>query len=450
MKIIVLGAGETGKLLAQQLSQRQHKITLIDEVANLLTSLSEVLEVSTVCGNGSEAAILREAQAGSADLFLAVTNNQYVNLLAGSIAKGMGAKKAIAKVNVPMQDSQEYFDYKNHFGLDYIFSSEELAAAESYKYLLGEEATGIEQVGRGRITIQTVLVSAQSKLTGSPILSLKLPPDARLAVIHRQSEVIIPKGHHTLEAEDKVTLFGEKKQVEDLAQSLTANEWLAETKKITIYGGTDYGLALADLLQDKRFKVRIIEKDPKVCGMLSKKLPNTVVIQGDGRSLSLLREEQVDGTDYYIASSLDDEENIMACLQANSIGVKHVIPLVHDADNSRIVLKNLRQFDFLATVSPRFVNHRELLRFVESNELHHVGFLSDDVELVQFTVRANAGVVGKKVMEVKWPEGSSLVTFLRNDQVIVPYGHVEIHAGDALYAVVLPDAGRPLRDLLTR
>ncbi|MCB1122930.1 MAG: NAD-binding protein, partial [Verrucomicrobiae bacterium] len=320
MKITVLGAGETGKLLAQQLSQRQHKITLVDVAANLLTSLSEVLEVSTVCGNGCEASVLQEAQAGSADLLLAVTNNQYVNLLAGSIAKGMGAKKAIAKVNVPMQDSQEFFDYKSHFGLDYVFSSEQLAAAECYKYLLGEEATGVEQVGRGRITIQTVTVSSQSKLTGSPILSLKLPADVRLAIIHRNTEVIIPKGHHTLEAEDKVTLFGDKKQVEELAQSLSANQWLAETKKITIYGGTDYGLALAELLQDKRFKVRIFEKDPAVCGMLSKKLPNTVVIQGDGRSLSLLREEQVDGTDFYIGASMDDEDNIMACLQANSIG----------------------------------------------------------------------------------------------------------------------------------
>lgn len=156
------------------------------------------------------------------------------------------------------------------------------------------------------------------------------------------------------------------------------------------------------------------------------------------------------GSDFYIGATLNDEDNIMACLQADSLSVKHVIPIVHDADNLRIMSRNLSQFGFRTTVSPKLVNQTDILRFVDSKELHHVGFLSHDVELVQFTVREGANVAGKQVRDVDWPKACSLITFLRNEEVIVPDGHDQILPGDALYAVILEEAGKPLRNLLTR
>jgi trk system potassium uptake protein len=450
MKIIVLGAGDTGKFLAEHLSQRQHSITLIDESQSLMASLSDVLDVATIAGGGAQANVLAEANVAEADLFIGLTNHQDVNLVAASLAKAMGAKKTIARVDLALQYCQWLFDYRSHFNIDYLFSGEQLTATELSKYFLNPESSTSEQIGKGRIKVQQVLVCAESELLGKPLSELTLPPRVRLAVIHRGGEAIIATGSDVLEAGDSVTLFGEQNNVEKLAHALKSESMQSRTKKVTIYGGGDYGLALALLLENKAYKVRIFEKDPALCKAIAQRLPDAVVLQGDGRAVSLLKEEQIETTDFFIGASANDEDNVMACLQAKNMGVKFVIPVIHSADNSAVIAQNVKQFGFLAAVSPRQVNMQDLVRFVESDDFHSVGELSNDVELIQFTVHHDATVAGKAVKDVAWPKGSNLVTFLRNEKVIVPDGADVILAGDSLYAVVLPHARKRLLKLLTR
>ncbi|MGK0187786.1 MAG: trk system potassium uptake protein TrkA [Verrucomicrobiales bacterium] len=450
MKIIVLGAGDTGKFLAEHLSNQRHSITLIDESHTLMASLSDALDVGTISGSGAEANVLAEANVAEADLFIALTNHQDVNLVAASLAKAMGAKKSIARVELSLQYCQWLFDYRGHFNIDYLFSSEQLTATELSKYFLNPESSNSEQIGKGRIKVQQVVVSTDSELLGVPLRSLTLPPRVRLAVIHRGDETIIAKGTDELAADDEVTLFGEQSSVEKLANELKSDSGQSQTKKVTIYGGGDYGLALALLLEGKSYKTRIIEADAVRCAYLAQRLPDAVVLHGDGRSVTLLQEEQIETTDFFIGASSNDENNVMACLQAKNMGVSHVIPVIHSADNSAVIAQNVAQFGFLAAVSPRQVNLQDLMRFVESDDFHSVGNLASDVELVQFTVHHDAAVSGKAVKDVAWPQGSNLVTFLRNEKVIVPDGDDQILAGDSLYAVVLPQARKRLLKLLTR
>lgn len=450
MKIIVLGAGDTGKFLAEHLSRQRHSITLIDESQSLMASLSDTLDVGTISGSGAEANVLAEANVAEADLFIGLTNRQDVNLVAASLAKAMGAKKTIARVQLSLQYCQWLFDYRSHFKIDYLFSSEQLTATELSKYFLNPESSASEQIGKGRIKVQQVVVSTDSQLLRTPLRSLALPPRVRLAVIHRGSETIIAQGTDELAARDEVTLFGEQGSVEKLARELKSDGGQSQTKKVTIYGGGDYGLALALLLESKAYKTRIIETDPQRCAFLAEKLPDAVVLQGDGRSVTLLQEEQIETTDFFIGASYNDENNVMACLQAKNMGVSHVIPIIHSADNSAVIAQNVDQFGFLAAVSPRQVNMQDIMRFVESDDFHSVGNLASDVELVQFTVHHDAAVSGKAVRDVAWPRGSNLVTFLRNEKVIVPDGDDQILAGDSLYAVVLPHARKRLLKLLTR
>jgi len=449
MKIVILGAGDSGKLLSTNLSTDRHDITIIDESESLVSSLNELLDVGTVCGDGSKATVLAEANVAEAALFIALANDEQVNVLAASVAKAMGAKKTIARVSVAMEQCQWLFDYRTHFGIDYLFSSERITAIETSKFILNPEEPMIEQIGRGRIKVQQAAVSAESKLTGTPINRLSLPPKVRIAVIHRGNKVIIPKGDHVLEAGDQLTLFGEQAKVGELAQVLKSSTIKEKVRKVTIYGGGDYGFALALLLNHELCKVRIIDADPQVCAALSKTLPDAVVIQGDARSVQLLQEEQIELSDFYIGASLDDEGNVMACLQARNMGVEHVIPIIHNADNSAVVDQNRRRLGFSATVSPRQVTSSDLLRFVESAEFHSVGHFSNDVELVQFTVNQKASIVGKRVGEVAWPDGSSLVAFLRDENVIVPDGNEGVEAGDSIYAVVLPEVRKRLLKLLS-
>jgi len=450
MNIVILGAGDTGRYLANHLSNKNHSIKLIDKSESVVGSLNDVLDVGTICGDGAQASVLGDGGVATADLFIALTDNQHVNLLAASIAKAMGSRKTIARVDVPIQADKKTFDYQRHFSIDYVFSSEQLVAFEISKYFLNPEASTSEQIGRGRIKVQQVEVSLECKLLKKPIQSLMLPQLVRVAVIHRGNSVIIPQGQDVLEPNDRVILFGEQTFVEELAEMLRADNYLNESRKITIYGGSEYGMTLAMLLKNTPNKVRIIEEDAKVCTWLSTQLPQAVIVHGDGRSVELLKEEQIEKADFFIGMSNHDENNLMACLQAKTLGVKYVIPLVHNADNSSVVAQHLEPFGFLATVSPRQVNLMDLVRFVDSHDFYSVGYLSDEVELVQFTVSEGARVAGKLVKEVKWPENSSLVTLLRNDRVIIPGGKDHIKAGDSLYSVVLPNSRKSLLKVLTR
>lgn len=383
MKIVILGAGDTGRFLANHLSNKNHRIKLIEKSESVVGSLNDVLDVGTICGDGAQASVLADGGVATADLFIGLTDNQHVNLLAASIAKALGCRKTIARVDVPIQ-------------------------------------------------------------------SLTLPQLVRVAVIHRGEEVIIPQGHDVLEPNDSLTLFGEQTFVEELAEMLKADNHLNESRKITIYGGSDYGLTLAMLLKNTPNKVRIIEENAEVCTWLSTKLPHAVIVHGDGRSVELLKEEQIEKADFFIGMSNHDEDNLMACLQAKTLGVKYVIPLVHNADNSFVVAQHLEPFGFLATVSPRQVNLMDLVRFVDSKDFYSVGYLSEEVELVQITVSEGARVAGKLVKEVEWPKNSSLVTLLRNDKAIIPGGKDVIQAGDSLYSVVLPNSRKHLLKVLTR
>ena len=260
----------------------------------------------------------------------------------------------------------------------------------------------------------------------------------------------IPGGKDQLLPGDLVTLFGEPSQLDPVISLLDARAQRKKDLKVVIFGGGEYAFALAQMLEGASIHVRIMEKSESECRHLSSLLQDTLIINGDPTSLQQLREEQVDQADFFIAVSPDDEDNVMACLQAKSLGTEYCLTLIHRADYADAIYRNRQRLGILAAVSPRLATNRDLLRFMETGKYNKVSELQGGVEVIQLGIKEAAKVVGQKVAEIKWPRGAALVGLLREHMAIVPTGEDTLNAEDTVYAIVTSEGRKPLVNLLTK
>ena len=450
MNIIIVGAGEVGKHLAQSLSTQLHNIILIDHSEEVTASLQEALDATVVIGNGTSATVLAENNVADCELFLAITSHDNTNLVSASIAKSMGATKTIARVHASIERGEWLFNYREHFGIDYLFSTERLAAVELAKYIRNPEGMVTEEIARGRIELQQVVVSPNSNVINIPLVDLKLPNGVRIAAIYRNKGNIIPGGNDHIEAEDVVTLFGEPAKITEILPLLDPNVSTANEHSVVIFGGGEYALALAEMLEGTKAKVRIMEKSESECKRLSNLLQDTVIINGDATALQQLREEQVGEADFFIAVSADDEDNVMTCLQAKSLGTAYCLTLIHRPDIANAVYRNRERLGILGAVSPRLASNQDLLRFVETEKFHNIAQLQANVEVIQIVLKEDAWVAGKLVSEIQWPKGGALVGLVREQLTLVPRGEDQLQAGDAVYIIVTPESQKAFVKLLTK
>jgi trk system potassium uptake protein len=450
VNIIIIGAGEVGRHLAESLSTQLHNITVIEASEGRSDDLNESLDASVMCGNGAAATTLAEANVGECDLFMALTSLDNTNLVSASIAKSLGAKKTVARVHASVQRDEWLFDYRSHFGLDYLFSTERLAAVELVKFVRNPEGLVVEDIARGRIELHQYKVSPDSSAVGVPIAQLKLPERVRIACIMRDGVNTIPGGADEMKPGDLVTLFGEPSNLDTVITLLDPTAQRKKDIKVVIFGGGEYAFALAQMLEGASIHVRVMEKKESECRRLSTMLQDTLIIKGDATSLQQLREEQVDQADFFIAVSPDDEDNVMACLQAKSLGTEYCLTLIHRADYADAIYRNRQRLGILAAVSPRLATNRDLLRFMETGKYNKVSELQGGVEVIQLSLKEAAKVTGQKVADIKWPRGSALVGLLRDQMAIVPTGEDTLNAEDTVYAIVTSEGRKPLVKLLTR
>lgn len=449
MNIIIVGAGEIGLHLAKSLSDQLHDICVIEKSESLAAELDEQLDAQIVRSSGASVASLAEARVDQCDVFLALTSDDNTNLVAASMAKSLGAKKTIARVHYSVQREEWLFDYKAHFGVDYLFSPERLAAVELAKFVRNPEKSFVEDIARGRIELQQTFVSPNGEAAEKTLAEIKLPARVRVAFIQRYGESIIPSADEVLQVGDLVTIFGEPSQLHHALPVFQPTADVPSELNIVIYGGGEYGFALAQSLEGQKFRVRMIEPNARVCRELSEVLQNTVVLNGDATSLQLLREEQVGDADFFIAASREDEDNVMTCLQAKSLGTRYCLALVQRGDYADIISHNSKRLGILGAVSPRVATSRDLLRFVTSDKYHIVMNLFGGVVVIEAVTTEDSKTLGKKVSELKMPKGSGLVAIVHKDQAFVPAADDVISEGDTVYAIVSPEARKATVKLLT-
>lgn len=434
MNIIIVGAGEIGRHLSQELS-KSHALSVIEVDGKLAADLEQTIDANVVKGDGNSVNALAEANVGECDLFLGLTSSNNANLMSASMAKAMGVERVIARVHPGLQREEWLFDYRGHFNIDHLFSSERLTAIELAKFIRNPDSLTVEELAQGKIELQQVRVHDKSGVVGKALRDLKLPERTRIAAISREDEHLIPNADSVLEAGDIATIFGEPRRLRKLAASLQKTDGGLEGLKVVIFGGGEYGFSLAQMLESWDCKVRIFESDQERCLELADRLANTTVINVDATVLAELEDEQVGEADFFVATSQSDEDNVMTCLQANNIGVKNCLTIIHRADYARAIGSSGRHFGVVAAVSPREATRRDIERYLTSDKYHVVKKLGPG-QVLETRVESKSDLAGKPVGEVAWPEGVVLVGRQRGLQAEVPGPADVLEVGDILYAMV--------------
>ncbi|MGJ8724040.1 MAG: Trk system potassium transporter TrkA [Roseibacillus sp.] len=434
MNIIIVGAGEIGRHLSQELS-KLHALSVIEVDSKLAEELEQTIDANVVRGDGNSVNALAQANVGDCDLFLGLTSSNNANLMSASMAKAMGVERVIARVHPGLQREEWLFDYRGHFNIDHLFSSERLTAIELAKFIRNPDSLTVEELAQGKIELQQVRVHAKSGVVGKPLREVKLPERTRIAAISREDTHTIPNADSILEAGDIATIFGEPRRLRKLAANLQKTDGGLEGLKVVIFGGGEYGFSLAQMLESWDCKVRIFEEDEARCLELADRLANTTVINVDATVLAELEDEQVGDADFFVATSTSDEDNVMTCLQANNIGVKNCLTIIHRADYARAIGSSGRHFGVVAAVSPREATRRDIERYLTSEKYHVVKKLGPG-QVIETRIESKSALAGKPVSEVKWPPGVVLVGRQRGLQAEVPGRDDVLEVGDILYAMV--------------
>ena len=447
MNIIIVGAGEIGRHLASVLSQESHNISVIEKDATLASDLDQSIDAKVIHGNGSSVEDLVDADVGDCDLFLALTSSNTANLMSASMAKSMGVAKVVSRVHPGLQREEWLFDFKGHFGIDHLFSSERLTAIELAKYVRNPDSLVVEELARGRIELQQVRIGENADACGLTLRKLKAPAGLRLAMVSRGGKHSVPDAETVLEAGDVVTIFGEPRKLRDFSVRLQGRQARQERLRVVIFGGNEYGFSLAQMLESVDCDVRIFEKDPVLCAKLTDRLVNTTIIRADATVVAELEEEQVGDVDFFIGTSPDDEDNVMSCLQAHTLGAKNCLTLIHRADYAAAISASGHHLGIRAAVSPREATRREIQRFITTDRFH-VQKSFDGADLIEIRVGKGSIAAGHMVHEVAWPAGVVLVGQLRGIHADVPGPDEVLLPGDYVYAVVAHSARKAFIRLL--
>ena len=429
MNIVILGAGTVGASIAKTLCARNHNVSLVDSSRQALDDVEESLDVQTVCGSACDAITLFQAGVLSADLCLAFTATDEVNLVGASLAKAMGAGRSVARMFNPAYLDFSTFDYQRHFGIDRLLSLEKLTALELAKAIRMPMLFAVENLARGGIAIQEIAVEKASKAVGVPLRDLKLPRGVRVGMISNQRKTFIAGANHVIDAGNHVTLIGKTKDLEDIKR-------LFEHKppprlNVVIAGGGEIGYNLAKLLQSQRFSVVLIEENADRCRYLAQKLENTTILNADASRRSEMEEARVGKADVFIAAIGRDEDNIVCGVEARELGSKRILTVVRKPDYANV----LEKLGIDTAVSPREVMARQVVGMADVGPiLNRSEIAGGDAEIWEVEVRADAPITRAPLKDITFP--NSLIAAIERDEYVhVPGADDQLRVGDT--AVVL-------------
>ncbi len=444
MNIVIGGAGHVGYHAAEVLVAAGHRVTVVDSDANALRAIQDSLDAATLQGSCSEPRVLLNAGADKADLVVAATNHDEVNLLAASLAKGLGADRVVARVHHRAFFENSVFNYAEHFGIDRLICPEYVAAQSIARTLRNPAAIAIETFARGNIEIQEFPVPQDSPAAGKTLSELKLPPRTRLVAISRDSFVSLPRAGSTVEAGDVVILLSDREHF-DAALEAFGHRSKDARRRIAIMGGPAMAVWLCRALHARRFSIRVFEEDPQRAEELAEKLDWVTVINADPTDEAVFVEEALAQVDTFVALTNDDERNILGSAWVKTKGVAQTIAVVQRPQYGHL----LRHVGIDRSFSPRSSAVTEILNVLEEKGVRKVTSLAEGVlDVFRARVEADSVVLGRPLKEVSEFSGWVLVAVEHDGKVGVPTADTVIQAGDTLLIVGPNGTDKKLAKLL--
>ena len=438
MDIIIVGCGKVGIALAEVLSE-EHNVTMIDKDENLINAAINDFDIMGIAGNCLQTNVLEEANVDKANLFIAVTTSDEVNILSCLIAKRMKARHCIARVRSPEFEKQLVF-MREELGISMMVNPDYNAANEIAKVLKYPEAINIESFAKGRVDLAEIRITSGSILDNLSLshLSRRLRLDVLICAVQRGEELIIPNGNFILKAGDKIHMTASHSAMVKFFRSISAAYREKRVKSAVLIGGGRVAYHLAQQLIEMGVKVKIIEIDEKRCLELSQRLHKGNISCADGTDHDILEEERVYDADAVVTLTGIDEENILLSLLAKKNGVDKVVTKVNRM--SLIQLSDTLSLDSI--ISPKSITVNQILQYVRAKQ-NSLGnnvttlyrLVNDRLEAIEFIIRDEKDYVGVPLKKLKIRSGILIASIVRGNELIIPKGDDCLKVNDSVVVV---------------
>ncbi|MDR0968982.1 MAG: Trk system potassium transporter TrkA [Lentimicrobiaceae bacterium] len=437
MDIIIAGDGEVGLYLAEALVDSNHNITIVDPHEDLIKMVESHTDLMAITGDSTSIKTLQRANVRHADLVISVLHDEHINLLTTILAKKLGAKKVIARINTMENLSPENRRTYQELGIDTLVSPEDIAAQEIISLLEQTAATEVFDFSEGKLQVFMIKLDHKAK-----VLNMSLDDvfkeykhlDFRALAIHRHRRTFIPRGKDVFREGDLAYIITKSQAIEDLLT--LSGKTPVNIRSAMIIGGGRVGRITAKRLENL-IDVKLIEKDRERCLSLTDFLDKTLIINGDATDINLLEDEDIGNIDAFIAVTNSTETNILTCLQARSSGVKKTIALVENINYIDIS----QNIGIDTIINKKLIAASHMVRYTMGAEVTSLRFLrgiqADTLELV---AQPGSDVTKRPISRLKIPEGAIIGGIVRNDESYIALADFQIEAGDKVVVLALPQS----------
>lgn len=437
MRIIVIGCGTIGKTIIEHISKEGHNIIVIDNDKTTVEKLIEKYDVMGVVGNGASLEIQEEARVKNADLVIAVSSKDEINILACLVAKKLGAKSTIARVRNPEYRIQSEL-MKEELGLSMVVNPEEETANEITNIINLPTISKLEHFAKGLVNLVEIVIEDENPLINETLYSMskKIHTKVLICAVERDNEVIIPSGNFKILKGDRISFTAESASLRSFLKEL--NLIKSPLKKVMIIGGGTTGFYLANNLLKNHCKVRLVEVNESKANDLAEKLPKASIIYADGTKHNVLLEEGIESCDAFVALTNVDEENIIVSLFANKVGVRKVITKI-----KRDTLVGMTaDLGISNKVMPKEVVASRIVSYVRaiankrgSNVITLYKLVNNQIEALEFLAKKKERYYNKPLKELKIKENCLIACIIREGKVIIPNGNDFIQQNDNVVIV---------------
>ncbi|SDI19304.1 trk system potassium uptake protein TrkA [Pseudobutyrivibrio sp. 49] len=438
LKIIIVGCGKVGRTLVDRLSKEGHDIVVIDQKQDRIDNLTNLYDIMGIQGNGASYSTQLEAGIKDADLIIAVTNSDELNLLCCTIAKQVGDCASIARVRNP-DYSKEISYLQEKLGLVMIINPELEAAKEISSILSLPSTLEVSSFAHGQAEMVEFKIEEGNVLDGLKVkdLSSNISSKVLVTAVKRGSEIIIPTGDFTLQANDIVSAVGARRFARTFLNEIGFKT--RQVKDCLIVGGGKSSYYLANLLLQARINVRIIERNKERCEELSVALPKATIINGDGGDEALLREEGIEYVESFVPLTGIDEENVLLTLYANQVSNAKVVTKVNRINFDNV----LSQLNLGSVVYPRHITAESIIAYVraksasgDGNDILTLYHMFDrKVEAIEFNITEKSNATGVPFSVLQFKDNVLIAFINRNGKIIIPSGSDTIEVGDTVMVV---------------
>lgn len=450
LKIIIVGCGKVGTTLMERLIQEGHEITIIDRDAEKIQALSGLYDIMGLVGNGASYSVQMEADIENADLLIAVTDSDELNLLCCTVAKRVGDCAAIARVRTP-DYSREVSYLREKLGLAMIINPELEASREAARILYLPTALEVNSFAHGQVDMVEFKIPEGNILDGMMVseLSNGLSTHVLICAVKRGSDIYIPTGNFILQRNDVISVVGAKKLTKNFLQYIGCKS--NKVKDTLIIGGGKAAYYLASQLIVMGISVKIIERNRKRCEELSELLPQAIIIHGDGTDEELLREEGIEYVESFVPLTGIDEENILLTLYANQVSKAKVITKIN-----RLAFQDvIASLNLGSIIYPRYVAAEAIIRYVRAKTasmgsnietLYHM--YDHQVEAIEFRIDKESKITDIPLADLSLKSNLLIAFINRNGKIIIPHGQSTIQVGDTVMIVTTNKGFRDISDIL--